>query len=69
MKEKKKVSLALVIIFCFCAVVWTANLIADMAFGYTSSAVFVLHVISAIVGDACAVAWIILYFKSQKNNG
>lgn len=68
MDDKKKVSIAVVIINCICAVVWTINLIIDLTFGYTNSISFVLHIICAIGWWICAVVWILRYLKSKKDN-
>ena len=68
MDNKKKVSLAVVIINCLCAVLWNVTLFLDLVNGYTDSVAFMLHIVCAIVWDACAVIWIIRYKKSQKQN-
>ena len=68
MDDKKKVSIAVVIINCICAVVWNINLFVDLAYGYTNSVSFVLHIVCAIGWDICAVVCIIHYLKSKKNN-
>ena len=68
MDDKKKVSIAVVIINCICAVVWNINLFVDLAYGYTNSVSFVLHIICAIVWDICALVWIFRYRKSKKRN-
>ena len=59
----------MVIINCFCAVVWNINLIVDLAYGYTNTASFVLHIVCAIVWDICAVVWILRYLRDKKENG
>ena len=69
MQEKKAVSLSVVIINCICAVVWNINLIMDLAYGYTNTISFVLHIICAIVWDLCAVVWALRYLKSKKSSG
>lgn len=68
MDDKKKISIAVVIINCICAVVWNINLFVDLAYGYTNSVSFALHIICAIVWDICAVVWILRYRKSKKDN-
>jgi len=68
MGDKKKVSIAVLIIYCICAVAWNINLFVDLAYGYTNSVSFVLHIFCAVVWDICAVVWIIRYQKSKKNN-
>ena len=69
MDKKKEVSLGIVTINCICAVVWNINLLVDLAYGYTNSVSFVLHIICAIAWDICAVAWVLRYLKLKKNNG
>ena len=69
MDKEKKVSIAAVILNCICAVVWNINLFIDIAYGFTSSATFALHIFCAIGWDFCAVVWILRYIKSKKNNG
>ena len=68
MDDKKKVSIAVVIINCICAVVWNINLFVALAYGYTNPVSFVLHIVCPIAWDICAVVWIIRYVKSKKNN-
>ena len=68
MDKEKKVSLAVVIITCICAVVWNINLFVDLTYGYTNSISFVLHMICAIVWNICAVIWVRRYLKSKKDN-
>ena len=69
MDKKKEVSLSVVIINCICAVVWNINLFVDLAYGYTNSVSFALHIICAIVWDICAAAWVLRYLRSKKNSG
>lgn len=45
MEEKKKVNLAVVVINCICAVVWNINLFVDLAYGYTNSVSYGLHIL------------------------
>ena len=68
MDDKEKVSITVVILNCICAVLWSINLLIDLAYGYTNSVSFVLHIFCAIVWDMCAVIWILRYLKSKKNN-
>ena len=68
MDDKKKVSIAVVIINCICAVVWNINLFVDLVYGYTNSVSFVLHIICAIAWDICALVSILKYRKSKKDN-
>lgn len=68
MNEKKKVNLAVVIINCICAVVWNINLFVDLAYGYTNSVSYVLHILCAIAWDICAIIWIIRYLKYKRGN-
>ena len=68
MDNQQKVSLAVVIINCICAVVWNINFFVDLVYGYTNSVSFVLHIICAIVWDICASVWILRYRKSKKSN-
>ena len=68
MDNKKKTNFAVMIINCICAVVWNINLFVDLAYGYTNSISFVLHIICAITWDICAIVWIILYISTKKNN-
>ena len=65
--ERKKTNLPVVIINCICARIWNAHLIVDIVYGYTSTVMFVLHVVCAIVWDLCAVIWIFRYLRSKKN--
>lgn len=69
MDEKKKANLTVVIINCICAVVWNLNLFVDLAYGYTNTVSFVLHIVCAIVWDICAVVWILRYLRDKKENG
>lgn len=62
MNEKKKVSMAGVIINCICAIVWNILVVVDLAYGFPN----VLHMICALVWDACAVIWILRYLKARK---
>ena len=62
MTKKKKVSLTLVIINCVCAVVWNINVFVDLAYGFPNA----LHMICALVWDACAVIWTIRYLKARR---
>ena len=68
MDSKKKGNLAVVIMNCICAVLWNINLFVDIAYGYTNSVSFVLHIICAIVWDICAIVWIVRYRKSKMDN-
>ena len=68
MDSKKKLSLSAVIIHCICAVVWNIILILDLAFGYTYSVSFALHILCAITQDICALIWIVRYINSKKHN-
>ena len=68
MDDKKKVSIAVVILNCICAVLWNITLFVDLVYGYANSVSFVLHIFCAIVWDMCAVIWILRYLKSKKNN-
>lgn len=68
MDEKKKISLAVVIINCFCAVVWCLNVVLDLVYGYTSSISFVLHIVCTIVWTICAIIWLVQYVKQKKQN-
>ena len=68
MNEKKPVSKAVVIITCFCAVVWNINLFLDLVYGYTNTVSFVLHIVCAVVWDFCAVVWILRYRSAKKNS-
>lgn len=68
MDDKKKVSIAVVILNCICAVVSNINLFVDLAYGYTNSVSFVLHILCAIVWDICALVWVLRYRKSKKSN-
>ena len=65
----KKKSFFVVVINLVCVVVWNINLFVDLAYGYTNSVSFVLHIICAIAWDICAVAWVLRYLKLKKNNG
>ncbi|MBE6891585.1 MAG: hypothetical protein E7481_06110 [Ruminococcaceae bacterium] len=67
MDENKKVNIWVVVVTCFCAVVWNINLIVDFIYGYTNTVSFVLHIICAIAWDICAVIWIIRYINSKKD--
>ena len=69
MNEKRKTNLTVVIINCICAVVWNLNLFVDLAYGYTNTVSFVLHIVCAIVWDICAVVWILRYLRDKKENG
>lgn len=69
MDEKRKTNLTVVIINCICAVVWNLNLFVDLAYGYTNTVSFVLHIVCAIVWDICAVVWILRYLRDKKENG
>ena len=69
MDEKRKTNLTVVIINCICAVVWNLNLFVDLAYGYTNTVSFVLHIVCAIVWDICAVVWILRYLREKKENG
>lgn len=68
MEEKKKVNLAVVVINCICAVVWNINLFVDLAYGYTNSVSYGLHILCAIVWDVCAIIWIFRYLKYKREN-
>lgn len=68
MDKNKKVSMVAVILNCICAVVWNINMFIDIAYGFTNSTTFVLHVICAIVWDFCAVVWVLRYLKSKKKS-
>ena len=68
MGDKKKMSIAVMVITCICAVVWNINLFVNLAYGYTNSVSFVLHIICAIEWDICAVVWILHYRKSKEDN-
>ena len=68
MDDKKTVSMAVMIINCVCAVVWNINLFVDLAYGYTNSVSFVLHIICVIAWDICAVVWILRYCKLKRDN-
>ncbi|MBE6541474.1 MAG: hypothetical protein E7672_03400 [Ruminococcaceae bacterium] len=67
MNDKKKVNIAVVIINCICAVIWTINLFVDLACGYTNTVSFVLHIVCTILWDISAVFWIAGYIRSKKN--
>lgn len=69
MDEKKKTNLTVVIINCLCAVVWNINLFVDLAYGYTNTVSFLLHIVCAIVWDICAVVWILRCRRKKKDNG
>ena len=62
MDKKKTVGLPIVIINCVCAVVWNISVFVDLAYSFPN----VLHIICAIVWDACAVIWILRYLKARK---
>lgn len=65
MDEKKNVSLAVVIIHCFCAVIWNVNVILKLvAKSYDLS--FYIHIVAAVLWDICAVLWICRYVKGKK---
>ena len=68
MNDKKKVSIAVVILNCICAAVWNISLFVDLVYGYTNSVILVLYIVCAIVWDICAIVWIIRYQNSKKNN-
>lgn len=65
MDEKKKVNTTVVIINCFCAVVWNLNIFVDLFYGYTNYVSFVLHIICAIAWDICAIVWVARYIKEK----
>lgn len=68
MDNEKKVSLAVVILHCICAVVWSINVFLGLAYENTNSINFVVHVICAILWGICAVVEILRYLKWKKNN-
>lgn len=68
MEEKKKTtSIAGVIIYCFCAVIWDVNFFVKLAEGYPDTASFVLYLICAIAWTIGAVFYDISYIKERKN--
>lgn len=67
MKETK-VKLSLVVINCFCAIVWNLNLFIDLFYGYTDRTSLILHILCAILWDISAVTWLIRYRKSKKED-
>ena len=69
MNEKKKVTIFPVLSTSICAIVWNILLFVDLYYGYTNKVSFILHIICAIAWDICAVAWVVRYIKSRKNNG
>lgn len=68
MEEKKKVSIAVVILNCICAGLWIINLIFDFTLGYTDSVQLILHIICAVCWSFVAIIYILRYFKFKKNN-
>ena len=66
MNDQKKVSIAVVIIFCLNAAIWTIRLIAGLAYGYTDYGRFMVDIFCAIGWIFIAVVWIIRYCKSKK---
>lgn len=68
MEEKKKTtSIAGVIIYCFCAVIWDVNFFVKLADGYSDTVSFVLCLLCAVTWTACAVLYDIRYIKERKN--
>ena len=67
MDEKKKVSLAVVIMHCVCAVTWNINLFLHLADGYTNSVALVGDIFCAIAWDIFAILWFLRYRKSKKS--
>lgn len=67
MGEKKKTNLAMVIIYCFCAVVWDVNFFGKLAEGYPNTGTFVMYLLCAVTWTACAVLYDIRYIKDRKN--
>ena len=63
MKEKKPVSLLVVILNCLCAVLWTVNCVMGLMNGNVRG----LDVFCAVVWCFCAAVWLKRYWD-QKNN-
>lgn len=63
MDNQKPVSIGIVMINCFCAVIWNINMIMDFVYSEPNA----LRIICAIAWDICAVAWILRYRKSKNN--
>ena len=68
MNEKKPVNKAVVLITCLCAVVWNSNLFWDLAYGYTNTVSFVLHIVCAVIWDLCAAVWLLRYRSAKKDS-
>ncbi len=68
MEEKKKASIAVVILNCICAVLWIINLIIDFTHGYTDNVQLILHIICAVCWSFVAIINIFRYLKFKKNN-
>lgn len=65
--KKKTTSIAGVIIYCFCAVVWDVNFFGKLAEGYSDTVSFVLYLLCAVAWTTCALLYDIRYIKERKN--
>lgn len=68
MDKKKPVSLSVVFLNWFCALIWNLNLAADLIFGYTNRTSFPLRAFCAVIWTVCAIIWIFRYRNSKKEN-
>lgn len=63
MKEKRPVSLFVVVMNCLCAVLWTVNCVKGLLNGNVRG----LDVACAIVWCICAAVWIKRYLDQKKS--
>lgn len=68
MDKKKKLSLAAVVINCFCAAVWVALAAIDAAFGYDDPVVFGMHILCAVMWTLGAAMGLARYLKEKKSD-
>ena len=68
MEDKKKVSLAPVIINSLCAVVWCVNVFLDLTSGTPDRVSLVLHSVCAVLWSISATLWVAKYIKSKRVN-
>lgn len=65
MDKKKKLSLAVVVINCFCAAVWVALAVIEVAFGYDDPVVFGMHILCAVLWTLSAAMGLAHYLKEK----
>ena len=68
MEENKKVSMAVVILDCICAVLWVIIFIINFTHEYKDSVQLVLQFMCAVCWSFVTIINVFRYYKFKKNN-